>query len=595
MSLNVQAAMGPVRPPERSQFSQLMRHFLERFFNHETASPDGDAKARMVTIACAAGLPGFVVALYLWPVYHPVIVYPPHPNTPPGPPPYWLQVNHHFFFVLYSFVAMGLAVVYEWDLFFPDLLDIFVLGTLPITERRKFAARIASIAILLMGFIFDTNMLAPITLVIATDPPDAMRFLTGHIFAVTCSGFFAAAFLLAMQSVLLSLLGERLFRRISLVLQGLIVAILVVLLLLFPVLSGVTPALLQSGNVLVLCFPPFWFLGIYQWLLEGPAVMPVYVTLAKIGCIATLTAAMVAITFYPLAYTRRVRQLIEGANVRRVKIKALTPLLKLLHGTIVRSTVGRAAFHFIGQTLLRVPRYRIYFVLYGGVGLSIMVATILRLTTIHEQVHAEISADGIRAAVGIMAFWVIAGLRTAFVSSGNLSGGWIWRIVHGSPPQFDAALKLTSATKNWVVLYGSTITLATVGILYIVAPPEMQNWLTVTGLLLVSVGMCLLLTDIFFLNVMSVPLTGEATQKQENLAFTLLRYFTFFPLVTSLSLFANLWIEGSALHLGATAAVILVAHFWLSRWHNDLVRINSDQLAFDESEEDFPTRLGLLY
>jgi hypothetical protein len=42
-SLNVQAAMGPVRAPQRSQFSLLMRHFLERFFNHETASPDGDA------------------------------------------------------------------------------------------------------------------------------------------------------------------------------------------------------------------------------------------------------------------------------------------------------------------------------------------------------------------------------------------------------------------------------------------------------------------------------------------------------------------------------------------------------------------------
>jgi hypothetical protein len=40
--LNAQAALGDVRKPERSQFSHLLRHFLERFFNHETASPDGD-------------------------------------------------------------------------------------------------------------------------------------------------------------------------------------------------------------------------------------------------------------------------------------------------------------------------------------------------------------------------------------------------------------------------------------------------------------------------------------------------------------------------------------------------------------------------
>src|ERR1700728_704752 len=83
LSLNAQAALGAVHPPGRSQFSLLVRHFLERFFNHETASPDGDARARLVLLAFSAGLPGFVVALYLWPIYHPFFYV---------PVPYWLQV-----------------------------------------------------------------------------------------------------------------------------------------------------------------------------------------------------------------------------------------------------------------------------------------------------------------------------------------------------------------------------------------------------------------------------------------------------------------------------------------------------------------------
>ena len=99
--------------PQRSQFSLLVRHFLERFFNHETASPDGDAKARLVLIAFATGLPGFVVALYLWPVYHPFHRWPPGRPSIVDPPPYWLQVNHHFFFVVYSFVAMGIVTVFR--------------------------------------------------------------------------------------------------------------------------------------------------------------------------------------------------------------------------------------------------------------------------------------------------------------------------------------------------------------------------------------------------------------------------------------------------------------------------------------------------
>src|SRR3984885_14530172 len=134
-ALNSQAALGLALPPDRGQSSFLVRHFLELLFNPETASPDGDAKARMVLIAFATALPAFIVALYLWPVYHPFIRTSSHPLVLP-PVPYWLQVNHHFFFVIYSFVVMWIVTVFEWDLFFPDLLDIFVLTTLPVRDRR---------------------------------------------------------------------------------------------------------------------------------------------------------------------------------------------------------------------------------------------------------------------------------------------------------------------------------------------------------------------------------------------------------------------------------------------------------------------------
>ena len=49
---------------------QLVRHFLERFFNHETASPGGGCQVAAGAHRLRHGLPGFVVALYLWPVYH---------------------------------------------------------------------------------------------------------------------------------------------------------------------------------------------------------------------------------------------------------------------------------------------------------------------------------------------------------------------------------------------------------------------------------------------------------------------------------------------------------------------------------------------
>ena len=246
LGLNEQAAVGVPRQPERSQFSHLLRHFLERFFNHETASHDGNALARLVLIACAAGLPPFVVAIYLWPLYHAFIrvAIPGSEAIVPGPPPYWVQVNQHLFFVVYSFVAMGIVTVFQWDLFFPDLLDVLVLNTLPIPNRRLFFARITAIGVLLLGFLFDANVLATVVLPEAIDPPSLLRFLAGHGLAVGASGLFAAAFILALQGVLLFVFGESWLRKISHVVQGAILAVLLLSLLMFPVYSGATAAVL---------------------------------------------------------------------------------------------------------------------------------------------------------------------------------------------------------------------------------------------------------------------------------------------------------------------------------------------------------------
>ena len=594
LSLNVQAAMGPVREPERSQFVLLMRHFLERFFNHETASQDGDGKARLVQLAFGAGIPGFMVALYLWPVYHPFKGWPPG-STADGPPPYWVQMNHHFFFVLYSFVAMGLITVFEWDLFFPDLLDVLVLGTLPLEQRRIFLGRATAIGIFVVGFLFDANFLASLMFPVVADPPHILDLLAGHLAGVAASGLFAAAFIVALQGTLLAVLGERLFRKISLVLQGAAVTVLVMLFLLFPVLSGVTPPLLQSHNSAVLWFPPFWFLGMYQTLLDGPSALPIFRELAGIGLAALLAVAAIGMVAYPVAYFRRVKYLLVGAPPRSRRNGMVAPFNGLLHACIVRRPIRRAVFHFVNQTLLRVQRYRIYLVLYGGVGLSVLIATVLRLTVVNGQLRAEAAADGIRVAVGIVAFWVTTGLRTAFVSPGNQHGNWIFRFTHGKPANFDAAMDELVAAKVWVLLYALTVTEAAVAALRLVAPSELLSMQAAAAQLLVGAGVCVILTDAFFANVMMVPFAGEVASEKPNIAFTLLKFFTFFPLVTTASLLSERWIEEGWQHFGVAAIAIVVVHLWFRYRHREVVRIHSAQAELEDGEDDFPMRLGLRY
>jgi hypothetical protein len=594
-SLNAQAALGPAREPERSQFSLLVRHFLERFFNHETASPDGDAKARLILIAIATGLPEFVVALYLWPIYHPFLATKAGQPLDASPPPYWLQVNHHFFFVIYSFVAMGIVTVFEWDMFFPDLLDIFVLSTLPIQDRKLFLARVAAIAIFIVGFLLDANFLALPILPASLEPPSLPRLLIGHILAVLASGLFSAAFILALQGVALSVLGEALFRRLSLLLQGLSITLLLMLLLLSPALSSAVPVLLKSGSRYALYDPPFWFLGIYQRLLEGPSALPIYSKLAQIGCVALLVTVALAILVYPLAYLRRVRQLVVGPSTHDTRIWVARPLHGFLHAMLLRTPVRRAVFHFISQSLFRVQRYRIYLVLYGGVGLSAVVASILRLTVEHGQVRMEVSPDGIRAAIGIIPFWIIAGLRMTFVSPGNQQGSWIFRIVHGRPPHRSTAMHQLIAAKIWVLLWTVIVTFGAWLAFRAIAPPQLLTGPATASLLLIAAGMCLLLTDLLFLTVKIVAFTGEPPREQSNLAVSVFKYFAFVPAAASLPVVAEPWIEASVQHFVLAAAAISIAHLALRILHRRIIQEHCNMAALEADEEDFPMKLGLRY
>jgi hypothetical protein len=270
-------------------------------------------------------------------------------------------------------------------------------------------------------------------------------------------------------------------------------------------------------------------------------------------------------------------------------------LHKLLDATLLRSPVRRAVYHFISQTIFRVPRYRIYLVLYGGVGLSVVVASVLRLTVKHGFVTTKISAGGVRAAIAIVAFWTIAGLRMAFVSPGNRQGSWAFRIVHGRPPSLNTALQLLGSARLWALLWASVITFCAWLILRALAPPELQTWPATASLALLAAGLCLLLTDALFLNVKSVAFTGEPAREQSNLALTLLKYFTFLPVIVWLPVAFDPWIETSALHFAIAAAAIAAAHFALQALHRRTINEHCNMPGLEDDEDDFPFKLGLRY
>ena len=213
---------------------------------------------------------------------------------------------------MYSFVAVGAVTIFAWDLLFPDLLDVFVVVTT--SHRRPTLVSGQNGGCLpLSRIIFGRHQCAWIHILsVAIGAARTGAPLVAHLLAVLASGTFAAAFFLGLQGAWWRFSANVSSAHLT-----------------FPAghlhddavdhpiaFSSVSQFLKELMNTSAArYFPPFWFLGIYEYLLGGSSSLPVFTGLAKTGCLATAAVLGLSIVSYPLAYRRRMRYLVEGSSV----------------------------------------------------------------------------------------------------------------------------------------------------------------------------------------------------------------------------------------------------------------------------------------
>jgi hypothetical protein len=579
LSLSVHA-LPTAAPREQPRFEVLVRHLLYRFFHNELLASDDETK-RILQIAYAVALPGLLLAMFLFPSYH---AFPPYPVHRP----FWPQVGDHYFYVMYSFVVMGAATVYEWDLLFPDLLDVFVLSILPIANNRLFFARVLALTIFLAVVLLGTSLFGIIAFPAVADLANPGRHLLAHTVAVIMSGTFAASFFLALQGILLNTVGERLFRRITPLLQGGSLMILLTVLLLYPTLSRSLQPLLFSHSLIVRCFPPLWFLGVYEQLLTGPSVLPVFREAAHTACYALLVVLAMTVATYPLAYRRRVRQIIEGARATTAPNRTILPLHGLLHATMLPIPAGRAMFHFISQTVLRSQRHRVMLAMYGGLGISLALANMVVFSVHGSSIRPQLLPTGIRAAVPIITFWTVIGLRSALAAPIDRRGSWLFRVLVGRPRS-----GLLEGNRMWVTLCAGLLGLATAIVLHFLSPPSLQIPVITAGQAIVATGSAILLADVLLFGMRTVPFTHLRKSSITDFPLMILRYGMVFPAYVFLVVHYEPQFESSIFSLIGIGLVIAGSHMVLLHLHARSVQASTLDVQLDD-EDEFPQRLGLV-
>jgi len=483
----------------RQRFLLLVRHFFSRFFDTEALSPNSEAEAGVIQTLGILAVPGaFFVLLFrtltLW-----------------G----WPLVSVRYIFVLYSMIVMGFVMVFQWDALFPDRRDYQILTPLPVRLGTLFLAKAAALAIFLGLFLLDINLLGTLFWPGVDGGTNTLQIFWAHLLVVLASGLLSALFFGAIQGVLITLFRGRAYRRVSVTIQTLLMAVLVMLFFVTHALAFGTQRLVRDNSPLLYCFPGFWFIGLYERI--RPATRnPLLMSLGTYAIGGLCISALVFLLTYLPGYRRHARQMIEseapaaGAPRRR--------WIKLNH------PVENAVFHFIAQTIVRSARHRLFLATYGGFGAAVAVLSL-----------GGGGREGLLTVPLTLSFVLVSGLRAAFNFPCELRANWLFQA-----SEIDAVGRYAAGTRKWIVRC------AIVPLFLLLAPLEFSCWPWAVALFHLAFGvtLSLVLLEILFAGFRKIPFTCAHFPGKVNFTFLMAIYAFGFTMYSRIMAGLETWLTG---------------------------------------------------
>jgi len=390
---------------------ELTRHFLLGLFDNEAAAAPGEwVKTAIGALAVLLSAGILVFTLYgsrydaLW-----------HRGTPAlfrG-----AMREDELTLIAICMGVTALATLLQWQSLFPNRRDCLAFGGWPVSAGEIFAAKFVSLLLIFMGFVLAAAVIPGVLFAVVTSfpwrPNPSMAANVGANFAAAAGGCVFAFFsLLGLQGILLNWLPVRVFARVSLVAQGVL-------------LIGVLGALPLMGRwpKEAAWFPTAWFLALWESMLEGsPGARP---------AILAMTAPIaVTVLSYALSYQRYRRLMVEGGIVHATPRREGGGA-RFSGSWLLERWIGdpreQAVFAFIWKTLVRSRSHRLILLAYAGIGLGCITKGALDTPrpTLHDQgLYGFVMVMGPLAIAIAMA----AGLRYLFSLPLALGANWLFQM-----------------------------------------------------------------------------------------------------------------------------------------------------------------------
>ncbi len=484
----------------------------------------------------------------------------------------WGLVNFRYFYISWSMVVMALLVISRWDSLYPDRADYQILTPLPVRPRTYFFARAIAFAVLIGVFLVVANDLGILMWPGVELKMAPGRAIATHAFVTGCAGLFSALAAATIPAVLINILSAAWFRRVLPVAQSVLTGMLILLLFVTPLLGVLVKSAAEVHTEWLFRYPGYWFLGLYEQ--SGPVSRNV--ALAEAGSLALpgLGGAFVTflLTWVP-GYVRHSRKLLDApasSNSRPGKFRSYC--VDWLHANVLTTSVERAVFHYMGATLARSTRHRLFLAAYGGFGAALTVASL---------------ASGRESVAGIqftLAFVLVSALRAVFQIPAELKANWAFQLTEGAN-----MAEYLAATRKWIVVcaLGPLFAGLAVSEFYFFNPGIATYHLVFGG------TTALVLVEVAFAGFRKVPFTCPYLPGKVNLVGLVVLYLFGLSFYSKGMRLIQGLVDQSPVGAAVCVALVLVTLAAFGHWRKRNIATYTSGVDFDGSDPEVRT-LGLV-
>ncbi|MBZ5536604.1 MAG: hypothetical protein LAO31_11665 [Acidobacteriia bacterium] len=462
------------------------------------------------------------------------------------------------FLITLAMFVIGLFTSFQWASLFPGLRDYLALASLPIRLRELFMAKFAALLAFTGVFIGATTLPLSVMLPTAMSGRYATTNYGVEVAAILVSSSLGALFvffsLVVVQGVLLNIIPIRQFTRVSLVVQGLLLTVLMCALPFVFSIPGMD-RLMDNRPDWAVWIPPLWFLGLHQVMVG--AVEPYANRLAALSLAAVGISAVAVLLTYTWSYRRHRIRLMESAVIGSGKTRP--GWLTTFAAWIIPDSRKLAVFSFIAKTLSRNQQHRLVLTAFAGLAVAMIFESFISLALSRGFRGFSAPSPALRlAAISAplaLSLFMLAGFRYLFRLPVELRANWPFRVNE------EAFRRAFLGGVKWFLICGAVLPVAALTL-----PLEMYilGWRAGLSVTLLCLLPSLALMELLLMQIKRIPFTSSYLPGQRPVIETVMLYgVALFLYVSVLASLMTWCLEKHSLTLGLTA--ILIAIWMIAR------------------------------